>query len=235
MALEVAASIPVVFTTAYYSLVDVGKLSPGENVLIHAAAGGVGQAAIMVAQEIGADVFATVSSLEKKQLLMDTYQVPEDHIFFSRDTSFARGIHKATGGQGVDVVLNSLTGDALRSTFECLAPFGRFVELGKRDIVQNARLEMAHFDKNVSFCSVDLNLVIRKRPALLQRLFRETFRLFGNPSIQSRWSTSSFSLSEVENAFRALQGGRTIGKIVVRMDNDAMVRVSFFSAHEINL
>lgn len=228
MALEVAASIPVVFTTAYYSLIDVGRLSPGENVLIHAAAGGVGQAAIMVAQETGAHVFATVSSLEKKQLLVDTYQVPEDHIFFSRDTSFARGIHKATGGQGVDVVLNSLTGDALRSTFECLAPFGRFVELGKRDIVQNARLEMAHFDKNVSFCSVDLNLVIRKRPALLQRLFRETFRLFSNPSIQSRWSTSSFSLSEVETAFRALQGGRTIGKIVVRVDNDAMVRVSFF-------
>lgn len=227
MTLEIAASIPVVFTTAYYSLIDVGRLSPGENVLIHAAAGGVGQAAIMVAQEIGAHVFATVSSLEKKQLLMDTYQVPEHHIFFSRDTSFAHGIHKATGGQGVDVVLNSLTGDALRSTFECLAPFGRFVELGKRDIVQNARLEMAHFDNNVSFSSVDLNLIIRKRPALLQRLLRDTFRLFSNPSIQSRWSTSSFSLGEIETAFRALQGGRTIGKIVVRMDNDAMVKVSF--------
>lgn len=227
MKLEVAASIPVVFTTAYYSLIDVGRLSPGENVLIHAAAGGVGQAAIMVAQETGAHVFATVSSLEKKQLLMDTYHVPEDHIFFSRDTSFAHGIHRATGGQGVDVVLNSLTGDALRSTFECLAPFGRFVELGKRDIVQNARLEMAHFDKNVSFSSVDLNLVIRKRPALLQRLLRDTFRLFSKHSTQSRWSTSSFSLAEVETAFRALQGGRTIGKIVVRMDSDAMVKVRF--------
>lgn len=229
MPLELAASVPVVFCTAYYSLVEVGRLAAGESVLIHAAAGGVGQAAIMVAQEVGAEVFATVSSEQKKRLLIESYHVPEEHIFFSRDTSFAQSINKATGGQGVDVVLNSLSGEALRMTFECLAPFGRFVELGKRDIVQNSRLEMGHFDKNVSFSSVDLTLIIAKRPALLQRLFRETFRLLSKPSVQARWSIMTFSIAEIEAAFRALQGGRTTGKAVVRMDNDARVKVGFLS------
>lgn len=225
MELEVAASIPVVFTTAYYSLFDMGHLTSGESILIHAAAGGVGQAAIMLAQEVGAKIFATVSSPEKKQLLMDIYELPEEQIFFSRDTSFADGVHKATGGQGVDVVLNSLTGDSLRATFECLAPFGRFVELGKRDIVQNARLEMAHFDNNVSFSSVDLSLVIRKRPALMQRLLRDVFIEFQKPLIRARWSISGYSISEIEGAFRALQSGKTIGKAVVRMEDEAMVKV----------
>lgn len=225
MNLELAASAPLVFATAYYSLVDIGRLTPGETVLIHAAAGGVGQAAIMIAQEVGAKVFATVSSEHKKRFLMDTYQLLEDQILFSRDTSFAAGIHRATGGHGVDVALNSLTGDALRATFECLAPFGRFVELGKRDIIQNARLEMVHFDKNVSFSSVDLSLIIRTRPALSKRLLGESFRFFGKPEIQARWSTTSFSIADLESAFRALQGGRTTGKIVVQMGKDAMVKV----------
>lgn len=225
MNLELAASAPLVFATAYYSLVEVGRLAPGETVLIHAAAGGVGQAAIMVAEDIGAKVFATVSSEEKKRFLMDTYHLPEEQIFFSRDTSFASGIHEATDGEGVDVALNSLTGDALRATFGCLAPFGRFVELGKRDIIQNSRLEMAHFDKNVSFSSVDLALIIRTRHALSKRLLGESFRFFTKPETQARWSITSFSISELESAFRALQGGRTMGKIVIRMEQDAMVKV----------
>ena len=225
MDLELAASAPLVFATAYYSLIDIGRLTSGETVLIHAAAGGVGQAAILLAQEVGAKVFATVSSEHKKRFLMDTYQLAEEQIFFSRDTSFATGIQKATDGQGVDVALNSLTGDALRATFECLAPFGRFVELGKRDIIQNARLEMVHFDKNVSFSSVDVSLIIRTRPTLMKRLLGESFRLFGKPEIQKRWSIASFSISELESAFRALQGGRNTGKIVIKMEKDAMVKV----------
>lgn len=235
MDLELAASAPLVFATAYYSLVDIGRLTSGETVLIHAAAGGVGQAAIMLAQEVGAKVFATVSSEHKKRFLMDTYQLAEDQIFFSRDTSFASGIYKATGGQGVDVALNSLTGDALRSTFECLAPFGRFVELGKRDIIQNSQLEMVHFDKNVSFSSVDVSLIIRTRPALMKRLLGESFRLFGKPETQARWSITCYSISELESAFRALQGGRNTGKIVIQMEKDAMVKVrpSFAVCHSV--
>ncbi|KAJ5832327.1 hypothetical protein N7474_000638 [Penicillium riverlandense] len=222
---EVAASIPAVFCTAYYSLVDLGHLEQGESILIHAAAGGVGQAAIIIAQRIGAKIFVTVGSEEKKKFLMDIYQLKEDQIFFSRDTSFAQGIHRATGGQGVDVALNSLSGDALQATFECVAPFGRFIELGKRDITQNSRLEMGHFNKNLSFASVDLNMVREKRPQLLKRLLRDSFQIFIDSGAQSHWPISKIPVSDVENGFRALQGGQVIGKMVVQMTDDAMVKV----------
>ena len=227
MSLEVAASIPAVFCTAYYSLIDLGRLTQDESVLIHAAAGGVGQAAIIIAQSIGAKIFATVGSIEKKNFLMETYQLKEQQIFFSRDMSFAQGIQHATGGQGVDVALNSLSGDALQATFECVAPFGRFIELGKRDITQNSRLEMAHFNKNLSFASVDLGMVREKRPQLTKRLLREAFKLFVDTNAQARWPVTTLPISQVETGFRALQGGQVIGKMVVQITEDSMVKVYF--------
>jgi NADPH:quinone reductase-like Zn-dependent oxidoreductase len=183
MSFEVAATIPVVFCTAYYSLFDLGQLQPGERVLIHAGAGGVGQAAIMVAQMIGADIFVTVGSLDKKRFLMTQYGISEDRIFYSRDTSFARGIRRATGGVGVDVVINSLAGDLLRETWECLAPFGRFIEIGKADITKNTRLDMLPFENNVTFASVDLTKVAKFRPQLMKRLMGDVCRLVHEKSV----------------------------------------------------
>ncbi|KAJ5628114.1 hypothetical protein N7490_010342 [Penicillium lividum] len=225
MSWEVAASIPAVFCTAFYSLVELGRLAEGESVLIHAAAGGVGQAGIIIAQKIGAKIFATVGSVEKKNFLMKTYGLKEDQIFYSRDTSFSRGILNATGGEGVDVAVNSLSGDALQATFECVAPFGRFIELGKRDIDQNSRLEMAHFNQNVTFSSVDLGVVREKNPRLTRRLMREAFYTFANTNAQSRWPITVMPISEVEHGLRALQGGQVIGKLVVTMTDDAKVKV----------
>ncbi|KAJ6013440.1 hypothetical protein N7540_008031 [Penicillium herquei] len=225
MSWQVAASIPAVFCTAYYSLVELGRLAEDESVLIHAAAGGVGQAAIIIAQNIGAKIYATVGSVEKKKFLMETHGLKEEQIFFSRDTSFAAGVLAATNGEGVDVALNSLSGDALQATFECVAPFGRFIELGKRDITQNSRLEMAHFNKNVSFASVDLGIVREKRPKLTRRLMREAFYTFARTRANSRWPITTLPISQVENGFRALQSGQVIGKMVVEMTDDAMVKV----------
>lgn len=225
MSWETAASIPAVFCTAYYSLIDLGRLDQDESVLIHAAAGGVGQAAIIIAQSVGARIFATVGSVEKKNFLMETYQLKEEQIFFSRDTSFARGIRQTTGGEGVDVALNSLSGDALQATFECVAPFGRFIELGKRDITQNSRLEMAHFNENLSFASVDLGMVREKRPKLTKRLMRDAFQLFVDSKAYLRWPVTSLPISDIETGFRALQGGQVIGKMVVQVTNESMVKV----------
>jgi NADPH:quinone reductase-like Zn-dependent oxidoreductase len=134
MTFEIAASLPMIYCTAYQALVEAARLQNDDKILIHAAAGGVGQAAIMIAQHIGAEIFITVGSQAKKKHIMETYQIPEDHIFNSRDTSFAKGIKRMTQGKGVDVVLNSLAGEALRQSWLCLAWFGRFVELGKKDI-----------------------------------------------------------------------------------------------------
>ncbi|KAJ5312285.1 hypothetical protein N7508_003115 [Penicillium antarcticum] len=215
MSFEVAATIPVVFCTAYYSLFDLGQLQSSECILIHAGAGGVGQAAIMIAQMIGADIFVTVGSLDKKQFLMTQYGIPENRIFYSRDTSFARGIQRATGGTGVDVVINSLAGDLLRETWECLAPFGRFIEIGKADITKNTRLDMLPFENNVTFASVDLTKVAKFRPQLMKRLMGDICRLVREKSVHPILPLSTYPISDIEKAFRALQTGKSMGKIVV--------------------
>ena len=149
-----AASIPTTFSSAYYSLIEVARLQREESVLIHAGSGGTGQAAIQLAAHIGAEIFTTVSSMQKKRLLMEIYNLDEDHIFYSRDISFADGIKRMTGGQGVDVVLNSLSGDGVTASWGFVAPFGRFLEIGRHDIDSGGQLPMAPFIKNLSFIGV---------------------------------------------------------------------------------
>ena len=100
----------------------------------------------------------TAGSTAKRQLLRDEYGIPADHVFNSRDLSFAKGIMRVTNGRGVDVVLNYLSGEGLRKTWECTAMFGRFVELGKKDIMANSGLEMSHFLRNITFTSVNMEV-----------------------------------------------------------------------------
>lgn len=114
---------------------------------------------IQIAQHVGAEIFVTVSSAEKCDLIKE-YGIQEDHIFSSRDLSFTKGINRMTNGQGVDVIINTLTGEALRQTWACISPFGRFVELGKRDVRANNGLEMKHFSANASFSLVDVQVII---------------------------------------------------------------------------
>lgn len=226
MSFEDASTIPVIFCTAFYSLFDLGRLVKDETVLIHAAAGGVGQAAIMLCKMIGAEVFATVGSIAKKDFLMTEYGIPEDHIFYSRNTSFAKSIKRSTNGQGVDLVLNSLAGDQLRETWDSLAHFGRFIEIGKRDIVGNSRLEMARFEHNALFASVDLTVVAAERPKIMKRLLKDVFALLEQGTIKPISPITVFPISEVESAFRTLQGGKIMGKIVIVPQSDCQVKVS---------
>lgn len=143
-------------TTAYHALVNVARLQAGEKILIHSAAGSTGQFAIGIAKMLGAEVFATVGYNDKKHLLMDRFGIPEDHIFYNRNTIFAQDIKRVIDGYGVDVVLNSLSGDGLRASWEYIAPFGRFVEIGKADIGANTPLPMSSFARNASFAAINL-------------------------------------------------------------------------------
>ncbi|OIW25172.1 hypothetical protein CONLIGDRAFT_690934 [Coniochaeta ligniaria NRRL 30616] len=227
MTFELAASIPVVYSTAYYGIVQLARMEPGEKILIHAASGGVGQAAIQLAQMIGADIYATVGTAEKKQLLIDTYSIPEEHIFFSRNTDFGPAVRAATGGRGVDVVINSLAGDLLRESWDCLAPFGRFVEIGKRDIISNTRLEMAKFEHNCTFSSVDLTLVAAEQPKTMHRVLMAVMDLLRRDVITPIGPISVVPISEVESALRKLQSGKTSGKLVVdHMSTDEQVKAT---------
>ncbi|KAI1378904.1 hypothetical protein F4677DRAFT_412357 [Hypoxylon crocopeplum] len=218
LSFEAATSILVPGMTAYYSIVDVARLRKGEKVLIHSAAGSTGQMATWMAKMKGAEVFATVGSDEKRQFLKDTFSIPDDHIFNSRNTSFAQGVLRVTNGYGVDVVLNSLSGDSLRSTWECMAPFGRFVEIGKADIKANSSLPMAGFARNVSYTAADLQYIILRNPELTSDLLRATIVLLTAGAIQHPSPLHVYPVSKAEQAFRYVQGGKNIGRIIINVD-----------------
>ena len=229
MSFEVAAAIPVTFSTAYYCLVDIARMTGGDSILIHSAAGGVGQAAIMLAQHLGAVVYVTVSSEEKKAIMMDKYNIPAEHIFSSRGLSFAQGIMRITKNRGVDVVLNSLSGEALRRSWDCIAPFGRFIEIGKKDVYANGKLDMYAFSKSATFAAVDLNLVIHLDPRTGGRLLRESLNLWEKDIVKVTSPFNVFSYSKIEEAFRMMQAGKHIGKVVLKSKPDDVVRVGFRS------
>ncbi|KAI2601756.1 KR-domain-containing protein [Hypoxylon sp. NC1633] len=201
--------------TAYHSLVNVARLQAGEKVLIHSGAGGTGQMAIGIAKWIGAEVYTTVGFDNKKQLLMNRFGIPEDHIFYSRNTSFAKGIMRATGGYGVDVVINSLSGQGLRASWECIAPYGRFVEIGKADIGANSSLPMGNFAKNIAFAHVDLVHICHTNSKLMRQLIEKVITLISGSDVGGPVPLHVYSLPDVEKAFRYMQSGTNTGRIIV--------------------
>jgi len=226
MTFEEAASIPTIYCTSYRALYDCARLRRGESILIHAAAGGVGQSAIILAKHLGAEIFATVGSDEKKQLIMSQYGIPEDHIFDSRNLSFANGIKRMTQGRGVDVVLNSLAGEALRETWHCLAMFGRFIEIGKKDIVGNTGLDMAPFMNDLTFASVNLVGIYRHNIPLASRLLSDVMDLVNQGVIRPVTPITVYPYSQIESAFKLMQLGKHMGKIVLKPSDDDLVPVS---------
>ncbi|KAI4710994.1 Type I Iterative PKS [Alternaria sp. Ai002NY15] len=225
MSFEEAASMPLIFLTAYYALVTAGGIVSGEKILIHAAAGGVGQAAIMIAQAKGAEIFATVGADAKKQLLMEQYGIPEDHIFSSRDTSFVKGVLRATDSKGVDLVLNSLAGEALRRSWtDCLAKFGRFLEIGKADLFANTGLDMKPLLDNKSYIGVNLLDFENNPTPRAVALWHDTARMIHEGAIKPIAPLQIFTMAEVEKAFRHMQAGKHMGKVVVRVDDADLVR-----------
>ncbi|KAL8803996.1 MAG: hypothetical protein Q9200_006002 [Gallowayella weberi] len=216
MPFTTAAALPAPFLTAYYALVEVARIRSRETVLIHSAAGGTGQACVQIAQLYGAEIYATVGSDEKRALLRELYGISDDHIFSSRSTAFVSGIGAMTKGRGVDVVINSLAGEALRSTWEeCLAPLGRFIEIGKKDIMSLGQLPMATFAKNVTFASVDLMLHLREIPAFVGEMLARVVQLWVEEKISVQRPLTVFDVSRIEEAFRLMQSGRNKGKMVI--------------------
>ena len=183
-----AAGIPTVYCTAYHALFNIARMTKGESILIHSAAGGVGQAAIQLAKIIGAKIFATVGTKEKKSLIMELYNIPEEHIFSSRNKSFAQGIQRMTRNQGVDVILNSIAGWGLRNSWECIAKFGRFVEIGKSDIYSHASLPMWPFSKCATFASGDLTIMAQEKAFQLGSILRAVIHLLEEGKITSKHS-----------------------------------------------
>ena len=206
-----AASIPVAFLTSYYSLVHLAQTKPGETILIHGGAGAVGLAALQVAHHLGAKVIATAGSEEKRALLRN---LGASQVFNSRTLSFADDVLKCTGGKGVDVVLNSLAGEAMVRSMDCLRPFGRFIELGKRDFYTNTHVGLRPFRRNLTYYGVDVDQLITEHRDLTSRLFTDILGFFENGTYVPL-PHRVFAGQKITEAFRFMQRSEHIGKIVV--------------------
>ncbi|KAK2761170.1 Type I Iterative PKS [Arachnomyces sp. PD_36] len=220
-----AASVPMIFATAYHALVDIARLTSDDVVLIHAAAGGVDQAAILIAQHIGARVLATVGSDEKRQFLTKTFAIPPEDIFSSQDISFARGVMEKTQGNGVDVILNSLAGPLLKASWDCIGAFGRFVELGKQDLELNKYLEMRHFSRSVMYTAVDIVQLGLHKGQQVSRLLKRVVELVQTERMMDRVPITAYGLDDLEQAFRLMSRGKHIGKIVLNLEEGAHVPI----------
>jgi NADPH:quinone reductase-like Zn-dependent oxidoreductase/ubiquinone/menaquinone biosynthesis C-methylase UbiE len=225
ISMEEACGVINPVLTAWYSLIDVARLTKDDKILIHSASGGTGQLAVQIAKMVGAEIFATVGYEHKKQLLMDEYGIPASHIFYSRDLSFAQGVMRVTNGYGVDVVLNSLTGEGLRASWDCVAPCGRFVEIGKADIYSNAPLPMAAFRNNVSFLAVDLRHLHYHKLDLMRRVFTTSMQRVLDGTLHCPYPCHTFSVSNIQDAFRFIQGGQNTGRVVVTVEPEDKVQV----------
>lgn len=215
-----AATLPIVFLTAYYALEYVGRLRKGERVLIHAGAGGVGLAAIQWAQHVGAEVFATAGSEEKRGYLRN---LGVAHVFDSRSLSFVEDIKRCTGGDGVDVVLNSLAGEFIPASLSLLRDYGRFLEIGKRDYYENNQIGLRPFLRNLTFSLVDLRGILLQRPAFAGSLLREVVQMFDRHDLRAL-PVKSFPVQHAVEAFQFMAQAKHIGKIALAMkDADAQI------------
>ena len=224
MTFATAVAFPVAFLTAYYSLIRLARMQHGESILIHSAAGGFGQACIQTAKLVDAEIYATVGNEDKKQFLMDAYGIKEDHIFSSRTPDFALDIRRLTHGHGVDVIVNSLAGEALRTTWECVAPFGRFLELGKTDVSSSKELSMSPFSRGASFIGVDL-VHVRKFKHPFHEVLTEMMKLITEGKFTVPKPFKSYDASQLTSAFRVLESGKSIGKSVITLNDDDTIKV----------
>jgi phthiocerol/phenolphthiocerol synthesis type-I polyketide synthase C len=213
---EAAATVLTAFTTVVYSLEHLGRLQPGERVLIHGAAGGVGLAAIQYAMHVGAEVFATAGTEEKREFIR---LLGVKHVFSSRTHDYAAEIMQATQGEGVDLVLNTLSGEAVARSFSVLRPFGRFLELGKRDFIAQNRMAMAPFRNNLSYFGIDLDQALAVRPGFRATILPRVVELM-SLGVLRPLPFRSFPVSRAREAFRHMQKSQHIGKIVISFQDE---------------
>jgi NADPH:quinone reductase-like Zn-dependent oxidoreductase/SAM-dependent methyltransferase len=163
------ASIPIVLCTAVYALRHLARLQKGERVLIQSATGGLGLAAVQIANDIGAEIFATVGTEEKRRYLCDLYRIPEDRIISSRDVGEVEKLMSATENTGFNVILSSANGNIMHETWRCLAPRGRFIDVGRVDVQNHSTMAMEIFQRNATFSSFDLSIMATQDPEFCGR------------------------------------------------------------------
>lgn len=242
-----AASMPVIYLTAIYAFKHLARLTKGDSVLIQSATGGLGMAAIRIAQSLGAEIYATVGTDEKAKILVDEFGIPASHIFNSRKLSAVQDILKATKQKGLDVILSSSGGDLMHEMWRCIAPLGRFIDVGRTDVLGGGKLGLEVFNKNATFSSFDMGKIYRQKPDLISRyvppfspstiriwfeltdhrLMMEMTRLINEGVIGPIPHLTLFCISRLETAMASFSKGLHIGKFIITFrDPTATLKVS---------
>ena len=205
LSFEEAATLPVVFMTSWHALQNVARMRKGETILVHAGAGGVGMAAIQIAHHLGVEVIASAGNATKRKLLENPRRQARRR--FPAGRLLPRAVMELTGGRGVDAVLNALAAEAIPMGLSCLAQFGRFLEIGKRDIYQNTRIPLWPLRKNASFHVIAMDAVFAGDESLTRQMLEEICALVETGAL-GPLPYRSFPASRVDAAFRLMAGGK---------------------------
>jgi acyl transferase domain-containing protein/NADPH:quinone reductase-like Zn-dependent oxidoreductase len=226
MDFEKAASLPLAFTVAYAGLIDSARLMSGQSVLVHAAAGAFGQAAIMLAKHVGVtEIYATAGSQEKRDLLIREHGIPAERIFSSRDALFAPAVLAATKGRGVDAVLSSLSGPLLQATLGTIAPLGHLIEIGKKEFEANSLVGLDAFSRGISLTSLDAPTLLRRRGPQVHAMLGEITRLIKQQALKPVSPITVHPVQDAQAAFQFVQTGAQSGKVVLSVGPEDEVHV----------
>ena len=208
LSLAEAATTAVVFSTIYKAFVETARIRKGDKILIHSAAGGIGLAAIQMARLFECEIFVTVGTPEKVELMKS---LGIRHIMHSRDLSWADDIMRITEGEGVDIVLNSLAGEAIPRGMAVVKPQGKFLEIGAKDVFENSQMAMSAFKKGISYHFIDFASYSADDVADLYMRFRDWFEEGKLTPLPHRL----FPVSEIQDAMQYMTKGEHIGKLVI--------------------
>jgi NADPH:quinone reductase-like Zn-dependent oxidoreductase len=215
MSFSEAAALPVCLTTAWHALHNVARMVPGESVLIHSGAGAVGQAAIQVAQELYAEIFTVVESQEKKELLMKTYVIQDDHILLYHDRTL------------------SVSGDSQAASLDCLASHGRFIELRKTNIHSYEKLSLYALRKNITFSVVDMETLPSSNPRLLKETLSAVMLKVKERRLRSPRPLKVYGFAEASLAFHNVLDENHSGKVILEVRSGEKIPVSISPAGDL--
>ncbi|KAJ6006467.1 Acyl transferase/acyl hydrolase/lysophospholipase [Penicillium sp. IBT 35674x] len=212
--LEIAAGLPSIYATAIYSLTEVARLRESSSILIHNGGTALGQAVLQYARLLGAFIYTTVSTIEERELLISEYGIPVECIFSNKDLEFSKAVMRTTNAAGVDVVFNTLTGEALQESLACVAPFGHFVHASNKTARVDTIIDLAGTQKCVTVTIIDIESLMADRPKLISRLTSDALELYAEGKISQVQPFTVMSFAQIADRVQNSQENEVKGKIV---------------------
>jgi NADPH:quinone reductase-like Zn-dependent oxidoreductase/NADP-dependent 3-hydroxy acid dehydrogenase YdfG len=235
MTFEEGAAIPTAFAAAYHSLVETARLSKHDTILIHAAPGGFGQAAIAIAQYKGAEIFITVDSQMHKEAVMADFEISEDHIFVYHSLNFVASINHQTGGKGVDVVITTLSGEALSATWDYVTLFGRVVTIRTTEMLESEAVDIKMLmSKNITLSSNNVIHLVRHAPQKVASILQTVFSIIRDGKLRPK-EPSTEDLTNIGTVFRNVQSHASLSKQVLKITETSKIKAIPRDMHPLKL